>query len=119
MKLQEEIKRNDINHGLGTEPEWGRQLTPTTFTSELILECSVSPTGIKQLGLPKIVKVELIRETKWRVYHHSQFKTFVAPQKETSYSLAVIPLPTPSPATDLLSVSIYFPILDFDMNARI
>lgn len=58
------MKRNDINNGVGTEPEGGRQLTPTTFTSELIPECSVSPTGIKQLGLPKIVKVELILEAK-------------------------------------------------------
>lgn len=119
MKLQEEMEKNDINNGVGTEPEWGRQLTPTTCTSELILECSVSPTGLKQLGLPKIVKVELILEAKWRVYHHSQFKTFVSPQKETSYSLAAISLPTPSPATHLLSVAMYFPILDFDMNARI
>lgn len=40
------MKRNNINNSARTEPERGRQLTITTFASELILEFSVSPMGI-------------------------------------------------------------------------
>lgn len=53
-----------MNNSAGNEPEPGRQLITAVVVGELILESSVSPFGIKHLGLPRIVKVELIPETK-------------------------------------------------------
>ena len=41
-----------------------RQATNAIFASELILEFSVSPTGIRELDLPGTVKVELVLETR-------------------------------------------------------
>lgn len=45
-----------------------------------------------------------------------QFRILLLPQKEIFHSLATTPLPTSSLATNLLSISIDFPIVDFHMN---
>lgn len=47
-----------------------RQAANAIFASELILKFSVSPAGIKELDLPRILKVELVLETTRTVHRH-------------------------------------------------